>query len=141
MVTIKQLIKAQYLFLGGEIIFRLYNEPIGNCICFALVLLISGRIFWLANKMDDPSPSIEEIKDKYWDYIQDFCLEILKDEAEALVNTCSIFRDFEKMITDGAFHKNAGKFDFKMSLTLIARRRCIERLQHLRLMSETHNHE
>lgn len=83
--------------------------------------------------------TFQEIEIKYFYKIEKFCFDVLKNEAEALINAANVFTTFQKMVADGFFDKVKSEDDIQMSLFLIARTICIQRLQWLRSKEEQRN--
>lgn len=80
--------------------------------------------------------TFEEIKNKYWQRIEDFCFCILQNKSEAVINAANVFTTFQKMMADGFFYKKKNQKNVKFALLLLARTRCIQRLQWLRYKEE-----
>lgn len=82
--------------------------------------------------------TFQELEIKYFPEVEKFCFDVLKNEAEAVINAANVFTTFQKMIADGLF-KHTDQDNIKMALFLIARTRCIQRLQWLRRKEDQRN--
>lgn len=77
--------------------------------------------------------TFQELEIKYFPEIEEFCFNILKKRSEAVINAANVFTTFQKNMAQDGVDKWANEDDIKKRLLLLARTRCIERLQHLKL--------
>ncbi len=76
--------------------------------------------------------TFQELEIKYFPEIEEFCFNVLKNKSEAVLNAASVFTTFQRMIAKQGVDKWQDENKIMKVLFLIARTKCIDRLQWLR---------